>query len=151
MTEEVQHKNFAIKSNNDFWTLIDRGHLTPAEKEEVIHLAHASLWHWSKVGQPINLVRGYYVISRAYFSADKKIEGIYWGEKCWDQTEEMNLMGFDLVFGLEISARCKAAQGLEEEFEEIEKQFHIEVDNLDKEDKDLCMGEWNKGPWFNLK
>jgi hypothetical protein len=41
---------FAMEMNNRAWTLAETPGLTPAEEEEMLHAAHASVLHWSRVG-----------------------------------------------------------------------------------------------------
>ncbi len=39
------HRYFAASCFNKVWELIDRRGRTPADNEEMIRLAHASIWH----------------------------------------------------------------------------------------------------------
>lgn len=42
------HEHFSKTCFNSFWDLIDKASRSPREKEEMIHMAHASLYHWSQ-------------------------------------------------------------------------------------------------------
>jgi hypothetical protein len=63
---QIVHRHFAAECFNAAWELMDKSRRTPAEDEEMIHLAHASLWHWSKRADctPRNLSIGYWQAAR---------------------------------------------------------------------------------------
>ena len=48
---------FAIESNNIAWTLAEDPARTPAQRQEMLHAAHASAFHWSRVGSELNKAR----------------------------------------------------------------------------------------------
>jgi DNA-binding transcriptional MerR regulator len=58
------HRRLAVDLFNHTWTLIEKEERTPAEIDEMIHSAHASRYHWSKVGTGANLARGEWQVSR---------------------------------------------------------------------------------------
>ena len=56
MTEDEKiHKQFGIDLFNATWDLMDKPVRTIEEDDEMIHGAHASRYHWGKVGAPVNL------------------------------------------------------------------------------------------------
>ena len=46
-----------MEMNNHAWTLAEKPDPTPAEEEEMLHAAHASALHWSRVGGESNRAR----------------------------------------------------------------------------------------------
>lgn len=42
------HRYFSSHCFNAAWELIDKTDRTPEEEEMMIHLCHASIWHWSR-------------------------------------------------------------------------------------------------------
>jgi len=48
---------FAIESNNIAWTLAEDPARTPAQRQEMLHAAHASAFHWSRIGSELNKAR----------------------------------------------------------------------------------------------
>ena len=48
---------FAAHFNNLAWTLAEKEERAPAEAEEMLHLAHASAPHWSRVDNELNKMR----------------------------------------------------------------------------------------------
>jgi len=64
MTLDEFHTKVAKETNNGIWPTLDRENPSSDELEEALHMAHTSTYHWSKVGKPINIARGEYMISR---------------------------------------------------------------------------------------
>jgi hypothetical protein len=60
------HRHFATTGFNRAWELLEKPNRTPAENDEMLLTAVASLWHWSKRDdcQPRNLAVGYWQVSR---------------------------------------------------------------------------------------
>jgi hypothetical protein len=48
------HRRFAIDANNRAWQLTEMTSRSAAEDAEMMHVAHASAWHWSKAGNAHN-------------------------------------------------------------------------------------------------
>ena len=42
------HERFSAECFNACWELIEKDERTPEDDEEMLNLAHASAWHWSK-------------------------------------------------------------------------------------------------------
>lgn len=59
-------RSLAVSLFNHAWTLLDRADRTAAEDDELLHAAHASRFHWGRVGEPVNIARGEWQCSRAY-------------------------------------------------------------------------------------
>jgi hypothetical protein len=61
-TEE--EKQLAKKLFNECWVLIEKKSRTPVEDAEMLHLAHASRYHWGNVGSEIEKSIGEWQCSR---------------------------------------------------------------------------------------
>ena len=68
------HRYFAIKSNNEFWSLSEED-LAEDDKQKLLTSAFTSLYHWAEVGNDENihlawrwLERSVLVIARPVFS-----------------------------------------------------------------------------------
>ena len=57
-TEDNQawHKRFASECNNRAWDL-STAQRTPQQDQEMLDAAHASAWHWAKIGTELNRMR----------------------------------------------------------------------------------------------
>lgn len=59
------HRYFAIQCNNNFWSLSE-GELSDNDKQKIITIAHASLFHWREVGTEENVQLANLAVARAY-------------------------------------------------------------------------------------
>jgi DNA-binding transcriptional MerR regulator len=64
--DKATQRQLGVDLYNSTWTLIEKADRTAAETDEMIHRAHASRWHWARVGEPVNLARGEWLCSRVY-------------------------------------------------------------------------------------
>ena len=51
---------------NGVWALMEKSDRTPDDDLLMIHMAHASCYHWGRVGTAVNFVRGEWQCSRVY-------------------------------------------------------------------------------------
>jgi hypothetical protein len=64
--DPATHRQIGIDLYNATWALLEKPDRTADETDEVIHRAHASRWHWARVGTSLNLARGEWLCSRVY-------------------------------------------------------------------------------------
>jgi len=63
------HRWFAVECNNAAWDLLERPIRTVDETERMLHAAHASVHHWSAVGDDLNRLRGMVLLANVYAGA----------------------------------------------------------------------------------
>jgi hypothetical protein len=66
MTEKECYKKLAINAFNETWDYLEKEERSKEENEKMLQLAYASLFLWSKVGIPLNIERGEWLLSRVY-------------------------------------------------------------------------------------
>jgi len=145
MTKEdihVFHKKLAIDNFNHTWDLIDIKERTKEQELEMIHTAHASLFHWMQIGKPLDFARGEWQISRVYnllgMGESALLHGLYSLNLCLDH----NIGDFDLAFGYETVAR--AYKNLEDKDNQnlyYEKALTATKNIAKKDDKDYTLSE----------
>ncbi len=66
--QKTAHEHYSVSCFNDAWELLDRSERTVAETQQLIHLAHASLYHWTERDDVTvqNMAIGYWFLSRVY-------------------------------------------------------------------------------------
>lgn len=66
-SEEVAawHRRFAAAANNRAWELSVRTR-SAAEDQEMLNAAHASAWHWAKVGTELNRMRATMLLAEVH-------------------------------------------------------------------------------------
>ena len=82
------HRSLAVDLFNQTWDLIDRTDRTPDDDLEMIHRAHASRWHWGKVGAAEQFSIGEWQVSRVYAILGHGAASLYHGQECLRYAEE---------------------------------------------------------------
>jgi hypothetical protein len=145
MTLDEFHKKIAIDTNNGIWPTLDKDRPTKEELEEALHMAHTSLYHWSKIGQPINIARGEYMVSRAYCAFSWAKPALYHAQRCLKITEETGIGDFDLAFAYEVMARAYQAAGMKKECRKYRELTQKATDAIKgEEDRKICQSELDK-------
>ena len=141
---KLWHKKFTVECFNGTWDLIDKKEQTREEIDKMIHCAHASRYHWGEVGEPLNLERGEWQISRVYAILGRAEPALYHSKRCLDIVLENNIGDFDLAFAYEAMARAHKLSGnIEEMHRYIEKALKASENIKEKEDRDYAITEIN--------
>ncbi|UCD06361.1 MAG: hypothetical protein JSV98_03800 [candidate division WOR-3 bacterium] len=151
-TEAHCHQRFAIECNNAVWSLLSKESRTTGEDEDLIHAAHASHYHWARIGKPINIQRGHWLISHVYAVLNMPDPALYHASKCLALTEEHGFVDFDLAYAYEAMARANAAAGDEKEavkYLNLARQAAEKIE-LD-EDRQLFISDLKTGPWYGIE
>lgn len=136
------NRKTAIETNNGLWPILDKKNPTAKELEEAIHMAHASRYHWSKIGEPVNLVRGEYMISRVYSKIGRDEPALFHAKRCIEIAEEHRIGDFDIAFAYEAMARAQSEAGNESGCREYREKAQRAIDQVkDPEDRKICQGE----------
>jgi hypothetical protein len=59
------HRRFAAAANNRAWELSEQSR-NAAEDQEMLNAAHASAWHWSRVGTELNRMRATMLLAEVH-------------------------------------------------------------------------------------
>ena len=151
-SEQECHKKFAVELNNLVWNLLGKKDRTKQEDETMVHAAHASCYHWSKVGTAVNLQRGEWLVSHVYAVLNRPEPALHHAKICMELTKENNLVDFDLAYAYEGMARAYASakgKSKSQEYIKLAKEAGEKIKN--KEDKDLFFSDFEAGPWYNMK
>ena len=121
--EQTQtHKEFAANCFNKTWDLIDKKDRSKEEDREMVHTAHASLYHWMQIGTPLEFARGEWQVSRVYSLLNMSQSALYHAMASLHLCMENDIKGFDLAFGYEAVARAYKLLG-----DDKNKQKHIDL------------------------
>ena len=58
-SDTVEHRRLGVDLFNGTWRLLERDDRTRADDDRMLHMAHASRFHWEQVGTATNLARAY--------------------------------------------------------------------------------------------
>ena len=100
------HTKFAKECFNQVWTLLENEDRTVEEDDEMVHAAHASRYHWGKIGKPVNLARGEWQISRVYSDLNSADSAKYHALRCLSICQDNELSAFDHAYAYEALARA---------------------------------------------
>jgi hypothetical protein len=96
---------------NQTWQLIEKKKRTLLENDEMVHVAHASRYHWGVVGKPVNLARGEWQVSRVYSTLKRPEPALYHAKRSLKICQENDIGDFDLAFAYEALARASIIAG----------------------------------------
>jgi len=114
ITKDI-HKKLAIDNFNQTWDLIEKENRTKMEDDTMIHMAHTSRFHWGIIGEPVNLSRGEWQISRVYSILKRAEPALYHAKRNLEICLENQIGDFDLAFAYEALARAYMIAGNIEE------------------------------------
>ena len=101
-------RQLAVDLFNATWQLLDTPDRSPDDDLRMLHMAHASRHHWAQVGEPVNLARGEWQVSRVYAVLGRAEPARFHGERCLEICEEYGIADFDLAYAYEALARAAA-------------------------------------------
>ncbi len=134
-----EERQLAVDLYNDLWPLMELEHRTAADDARLVHEAHASLYHWSRVGTAANLARGEWMCARVYAVLGRAEPALYHARRCLALAEPLG--DWDLAVAYEALARACVVDGdaaAARGFLELARSVHV-VEDEDREavEKDL--------------
>lgn len=148
MEEQHLEKNLertrAISLFNHVWELMERTDRSLMETDEMIHAAHASRYHWGKVGTVVQFARGEWQISRVYAGLRRAEPALYHARRTLQLCLDNQIGDFDLAFAYEAMARAYKI-GAEHEDQETADYLSLSyqaAENVkDEEDRRLVLAD----------
>lgn len=80
--DPAAERALAVELFNHAWALLDKEDRTEADQEQVIHCAHASAWHWSRVGTSENRAVSEWQVSRVYSTVGRAEPAVHHARLC---------------------------------------------------------------------
>jgi hypothetical protein len=138
------HRKFAVDCFNGTWDLLDKTERTEEEAFKMIHMAHASRFHWGEIGTPLEFARGDWQISRVYAVLGRGAAAFVYGESSLNHCLESEIGDFDLAFAYEALARASAILSDTEKLANYKKLGQEAGEAIeDKGNKDYFFSELN--------
>jgi tetratricopeptide (TPR) repeat protein len=131
---------------NSCRALLERTDRTPEEDEELLHLAHASAYHWLKAleCEPKNRARSEWLCSRVYAVLGRGEPALHHAERCLEHCEAHpdNMEEFDLPFAYEALARAHSVAGKLDDARRFEQESRALAERIaDTQDRELVLGD----------
>jgi hypothetical protein len=111
--ETTAHRHFAMSCFNRAWDFLDLPHRDAQQAEEMLHVAHASFWHWLRVPErtATNLSIGLWQLARVYAVAGLGDDARRWAARCLELSESHRLEPLYRAYAHEAVARAERAAG----------------------------------------
>ena len=149
-SEEDWHKRMAVEQFNYTWELLEKTDRSVEDDDAMLHAAHASRFHWGKIGEPVHFERGEWQISRVNAVLNRPEAALYHAKRCLDICEANNIRDFDIAFAYEAMARAFAITCSDAEVEKyiaLAKEAGGEI--KDDGDKSYFLGDLKTVPGYS--
>lgn len=113
--EPDAERKLAASLFNHVWDLMLKENRTADEELEMLHAAHSSRYHWSRVGTDVNAVVGEWQVSRVYTVLGRAEPALYHARRCLELCGRAGLDGFHRAATYEALSRAHATAGEESE------------------------------------
>ena len=129
------HMNFSTTCFNDAWELLDRANRSEDDNQRMIHLAHASLYHWLQRPDVTdqNIAIGYWLLARVYATLRQPVPAFINAEQALRYSE--NLPAFYQAYAHEALARAAAISGDRQRLKahmNLAKEYLLQLDESDR-------------------
>ncbi|MBM2618375.1 hypothetical protein JIG36_22700 [Actinoplanes sp. LDG1-06] len=136
MTDD--ERQLAVDLFNGVWGLLERDDRTVEDDDRMIHMAHASRYHWGEVGEAVNRSRGEWQCSRVYAVLGRGEPALHHALRGLAICREHDIADWDLAFAFEALARAYGVRGETDKARE-NKERALAVAIADDEDRELLL------------
>jgi hypothetical protein len=137
MTPE-EHRELGKELFNRAWTLMELERRAPDEDDELVYTAHASRYHWSRVGGPEHAARGEWQCSRVYAVLGRGEPAVHHATRCLEICRENGIGDWDLAFAYEALSRAHRVSGDDAEAERYKALAVVAGEAIaDAEDREI--------------
>ncbi len=138
--DEETERALAKSLFNDVWAMLEKPDRSADDDARMLHMAHASCLHWSRVGTAVNVVRGEWQCSRVYAALRRFEPALYHANRALAISAANQLADFDLAFCYEALARAHAVGGDVGEAKLWAKRA-VEVPIAEDDDRELLLSD----------
>lgn len=104
-------RRVAVDLFNHVWRLLDLPERSADEDDAMVHAAHASRWHWGRVGGPEQWAIGEWQCSRVYAVLGRADQSKFHAQRCLAICDQHGIDSFVPASGHEALARAFAVAG----------------------------------------
>jgi DNA-binding transcriptional MerR regulator len=133
-------KALAAELFNGVWRLLEKEDRSTTEDDRMLHMAHASRYHWEQVGTASNLSIGEWQCSRVYAVLGRAEPAVHHAGRALEIAQSNGIGDFQLAFAYEALARAHAVGGDPEETRHWTEQALAAADGIAQEsDRELLL------------
>jgi hypothetical protein len=146
------HQQLAVQLFNQSWDILLKQERSRKDEDLLVNMVHASLYHWRQIGQPINILRGEWMIAHVYTILGHKEEALYHAENVMTLKDEIHPQDWDLAYCYEAMARVMALWGDKPAFDKYYQQALQAGEQIkDEGAKNQFDSDMNDEFWFGMK
>jgi DNA-binding transcriptional MerR regulator len=135
-------RRLAVSLFNGVWTLLETEDRSQADDDRMLHMAHASRYHWGQIGAPKNLARGEWQCSRVYAVLGRPEPALHHAQRVLDICAAHGIGDFDMAFAYEALARAHAVAGDAEAAREMTERALGAVEGIaDDQDRAILLAD----------
>jgi hypothetical protein len=140
-----QERQVAVDLFNYVWALLDVEERSRTDDDRMLHAAHASRFHWGEVGEPVNLVRGEWQVSRVYSVLRRPEPALFHARRCLELCEQHGIGDFDIAYAYEALARASLVSGQRGAVDQYLEMARDAAGKIsEKDDRELFLKDLNE-------
>jgi tetratricopeptide (TPR) repeat protein len=137
-----QERALAADCFNGTWALLEKDDRSADDDELMVHMAHASAYHWSNVGEAVHQVRGEWQCSRVYAVLGRAEPALHHAKRALSICQAHGIADFDIAFCYEALARAYAVAGDADQKAHWLAEGHAALDGIaDEEDRAIVLAD----------
>ena len=138
---------FAVYCNNQTWDLLSKDGRTPEEDQEMLYIAFAAAYHWSKAGNALNWARADVTLATVLAVLGRGSEALFYARRCLDFFQNNQAPDWDIAFAHATLSLAAAVAG-ESALHAEHYALALEAGNAiqDKEDREVFFAEFARVP-----
>lgn len=127
---------------NHTWRLLERPDRTTDQDDEMVHAAHASRYHWGRVGDAANIATGEWQCARVYAALGRPESALHHARRCLAVCEANGLADFHIAAAYEGMARAHATAGDLAAAREWKARATAALDGIaEEDDREIVAGD----------
>jgi DNA-binding transcriptional MerR regulator len=131
-------RQLAVDLFNGVWRLLEKEDRNVEDDDRMLHMAHASCYHWGQVGDPVNRSRGEWQCSRVYSVLGRTEPALYHARRGLEICQAHGIGDWDLAFAYESLARAHAVAGDKDQARSWTEQALAAAEDIaEDEDREL--------------
>ena len=142
MMEKAAQRQLAVDLFNEVWRLMELEDRQPEEDDRMVHMAHASRYHWGEVGTSVNRSRGEWQVSRVHALLGRGEPALHHARRGLEICEANGIKDWDLAYAYESLARAAAVSGdAAASAQWLERARTATAEVEDEEDRELLLSD----------
>jgi DNA-binding transcriptional MerR regulator len=140
-------RRMAIDLFNGVWRLLEKEDRSTEDDDRMLHMAHASRYHWGQIGAPENFSRGEWQCSRVYAVLGRAEPALHHARRGLEICRAHGIGDWDLAYAYESLARATAVAGDKDQARAWTEQALAAAEDIAQdEDRELVLSDLESIP-----